>query len=165
MSRPHDWLFAVIDPAGAEVARFEARWQAEPEAARRGKGYRVEHVPPKADDAVTLLRLLREEVRDWQDVLSGEREGLDGLCARIDSYLQPDGKALGWIAELETRHFHFEAHGLTEEEANEAMGRLLDAHARQCGLRSDRWQNLYEGSFTTRHFMPGTGFRDGESLI
>lgn len=34
-----------------------------------------------------LLRRLREEVRDWQEALNGEREGLDELCAEIDEAL------------------------------------------------------------------------------
>ncbi len=34
------------------------------------------------------LRRLREEVRDWQDALCGEREGLDELCAEIDTILE-----------------------------------------------------------------------------
>lgn len=33
------------------------------------------------------LRTLRGEVRDWQAALSGERAGLDDLCARIDALL------------------------------------------------------------------------------
>lgn len=38
----------------------------------------------------SLLRELRDEVRDWQDALGGERPGLDALCARIDAHLEPD---------------------------------------------------------------------------
>jgi hypothetical protein len=39
-------------------------------------------------DAIDYLVRLREEVRDWQDALCGEREGLDELCAEIDAYTQ-----------------------------------------------------------------------------
>lgn len=41
------------------------------------------------EKAIELLRELREECRDWQDALSGEREGLDDLCGRIDEFLDP----------------------------------------------------------------------------
>jgi hypothetical protein len=34
-----------------------------------------------------LLAELRDECRDWQDALSGEREGFDELCQRIDAVL------------------------------------------------------------------------------
>lgn len=59
-------------------------------------------------DAVALLFQLREEVRDWEEALGGEREGLDELCARVDSFLacpadplgpvEPDGLAVGMVA-------------------------------------------------------------------
>lgn len=39
--------------------------------------------------AALLLITLREEVRDWQEALGGEREGLDELCAEIDELLKP----------------------------------------------------------------------------
>lgn len=39
-------------------------------------------------DPINLLIDLREEVRDWQDALSGERDGLDELCARVDVFLE-----------------------------------------------------------------------------
>jgi hypothetical protein len=35
-------------------------------------------------NTIDLLCRLRFEVRDWQDALSGGREGLDELCAEID---------------------------------------------------------------------------------
>jgi hypothetical protein len=35
-----------------------------------------------------LLRELREEVKDWQDALCGERDGLDELCAKVDAALE-----------------------------------------------------------------------------
>lgn len=34
-----------------------------------------------------LLRALREECRDWQHALSGERPDLDELCASVDAVL------------------------------------------------------------------------------
>jgi len=37
---------------------------------------------------ITLLRKLRKEVKDWQEALSGEREGLDELCAQVDVALK-----------------------------------------------------------------------------
>lgn len=67
----------------------------------------------------------------------------------------------GYIVTLETRNFSFEAHGRTEEEANEAMGRTLTRHAAQYTLPADWWAD-YE--FATRLFRPGTAFRDGEAL-
>ncbi len=38
-------------------------------------------------DASTLLKDLREECRDWQDALSGERPELDDVCGRVDEFL------------------------------------------------------------------------------
>lgn len=67
----------------------------------------------------------------------------------------------GWIVTLETRHFSFEAHGSTEEEANEAMGRALARHAQQYRQPDDWWQ---EYEFATRRFQPGTVTRDGEPI-
>jgi len=68
------------------------------------------------------------------------------------------GRPVGSIASLETRHWSFEAHGLDEAGAREAMKRLLDEHGRQCGLPKD-WAEAYE--VTVRDFAPGTGCRDG----
>lgn len=34
---------------------------------------------------IDLLCRLRAETRDWQDALSGERDGLDALCAEVDA--------------------------------------------------------------------------------
>lgn len=70
---------------------------------------------------------------------------------------------VGFIARLDTRHFSFEAHGLTEEQANEAMGRTLTAHGTQCGLSADWWEEYADG-FTTTPFLPGVGTRDGSPL-
>jgi hypothetical protein len=64
----------------------------------------------------------------------------------------------GAIATLETRHWSFEAHGLDEAGAREAMSRLLAEHGRQCSLPSD-WSKEYE--VAVREFAPGTGCRDG----
>lgn len=66
----------------------------------------------------------------------------------------------GYIVTLTTRHFHFEGHGVTEEEANEAMGRALVAHGRQMDLPND-WADPYLGEFQTTPFHPGASFRDG----
>jgi hypothetical protein len=41
-------------------------------------------------EAVSLLRELREECRDWQEALCGERDGLDELCARVDGFLSKE---------------------------------------------------------------------------
>jgi hypothetical protein len=38
--------------------------------------------------SIDLLCRLRCEVRDWQEALSGEREGLDELCAEIDAHIE-----------------------------------------------------------------------------
>lgn len=40
-----------------------------------------------APDLLHLLSELREEVRDWQDALCGERAGLDPLCEQIDALI------------------------------------------------------------------------------
>lgn len=66
---------------------------------------------------------------------------------------------VGYILTLETRHFSFEAHGATEEDAIEAMGRTLQAHSKTYHLPDD-WCKPYLGEFKTREFTPGAGFRD-----
>lgn len=71
---------------------------------------------------------------------------------------------VGFIVTLETRNFSFEAHGATEEQANETMGRLLRRHGQQYGLPSD-WSDPYLDAFKTREFLPGVGFRDDERTI
>ena len=38
-------------------------------------------------NSIDLLCRLRFEVRDWQEALSGEREGLDELCEEIDRHI------------------------------------------------------------------------------
>ncbi len=68
---------------------------------------------------------------------------------------------LGVIASMETRHFSFEAHGLDEEDARRSMLKLLEEHARQCGM-PPHWHDQYETRF--RDFVPGTGYRDGEIM-
>lgn len=69
----------------------------------------------------------------------------------------------GFILTLETDHFSFEAHGETEEEAIEAMGRALNEHGRQYRLPRD-WADPYLDGFKTREFTPGAGFRDDERI-
>jgi len=69
----------------------------------------------------------------------------------------------GFIVTLETDHFSFEAHGETEEEANEAMGRALKSHGKLYNLRDD-WADPWLGCFETREFVPGASYRDGERL-
>ena len=66
-----------------------------------------------------------------------------------------------FIVTMQTTHFFFEAHGYTEEEANEAMGAAITVHTKQYGLEADWWSD-YE--FNTRRFEPGLCFRDGERL-
>ncbi len=39
-------------------------------------------------DAIDLLCELRDEVRDWEEALSGERPSLTELPQRIDQYIQ-----------------------------------------------------------------------------
>lgn len=41
---------------------------------------------------VEKLAALREEMRDWQEALGGEREGLDDLCASADALLAELGE-------------------------------------------------------------------------
>lgn len=48
----------------------------------------LRHAAETEQSATTqLLKELREECRDWQDALSGEREGFDELCQRVDAVL------------------------------------------------------------------------------
>lgn len=70
---------------------------------------------------------------------------------------------MGYIVTLDTRHFSFEAHGITETDANEAMGRTLAQHGRQYGLPDD-WADEFLSGFETRPFLPGFGFRDGSAI-
>lgn len=70
---------------------------------------------------------------------------------------------VGYILTLETRHFSFEAHGITEEDAIEAIGRAMKVHARQYNLPED-WDTFYLDSFKTRKFTPGAGFRGDEQI-
>lgn len=67
----------------------------------------------------------------------------------------------GYIVTLETEHFVFEADGETEEQANEAMGRLLNRHRDQYAL-PDEWWSAYD--FNTRAFCPGVATRNGEAI-
>lgn len=69
----------------------------------------------------------------------------------------------GYITRLETRHFSFEAHGLTEAEAWQTLQRGLATHGRQCDLRDD-WAAEYAESITYRPFMPGVAFRDDTEI-
>lgn len=71
--------------------------------------------------------------------------------------------AAGYIVQLYTEHFTFEAHGVTEEEANEAMGRALKRHGEQYQLPVD-WSDDYVGGFQTTPFRPGRATRDGTPL-
>lgn len=70
----------------------------------------------------------------------------------------------GFILTLETRHFSFEAHGETEEQAIEAMGLTLQVHGKQYHLPED-WADPFLNDFKTREFMPGAGFRDDARLF
>ncbi|MGN5375831.1 hypothetical protein [Sphingomonas hankookensis] len=71
--------------------------------------------------------------------------------------------AAGYVVQLQTEHFRFEAHGWTEEEANELMGTLLTHHGRQYGLPAD-WADPYLDSFETIAFRPGWIARDGNPV-
>ena len=64
---------------------------------------------------------------------------------------------------LETDHFSFEAHGITEEQATEIMGHVLKKHGEQYRL-PDNWSDPYLNWIETRLFTPGVGFRDGEEI-
>jgi hypothetical protein len=68
---------------------------------------------------------------------------------------------VAWVITYETSHFSFEGHGLTEEQANEALGRALTAHGERLGLPSDWWEG---DDFRTTAVIPGAGFRDGEMI-
>jgi len=79
------------------------------------------------------------------------------LLAAMELPIKPP--VAGYIVTLETEHFVFEADGVTEEEANEAMGRLLNIHRDQYYL-SDEWWTDYD--FSTRKFVPGVATRNGD---
>lgn len=68
----------------------------------------------------------------------------------------------GYLLELDTRKFAFQAFGRTEEEAIETMGRALNRHAEQYGLASD-WSDVYE--YRTTPIVFGSAYRDNERLI
>lgn len=67
----------------------------------------------------------------------------------------------GYIATVETRHFSFEGHGTTKDSARASLAAALLIHGHQYGL-PDHWAAGFEENI--RPFMPGLGFRDGESL-
>lgn len=70
-------------------------------------------------------------------------------------------KPIAYVVFYDTTHFSFEGHGVTEEQANEALGRALTAHGERLGLASDWWEG---DDFRTVAVIPGAGFRDGEMI-
>lgn len=78
-------------PDGTEppdIALWNAAWTS-------AKARHLTEAPAPNPEA--LLRELREEVIDWQEALCGEREGLDDLCARIDTALGIERPVWPWI--------------------------------------------------------------------
>lgn len=69
-----------------------------------------------------------------------------------------------YILRLDTRHFSFEAHGSTEEQAIEALGQCLTKHGEQTGLAPDWWEE-FAGDFQTTPFQPGAAWRDDHRMI
>jgi hypothetical protein len=70
---------------------------------------------------------------------------------------------LGFIVSLTTEHFWFEAHGMTEEAANEALGAALTRHGEAMAIPPNWWED-YAESFETRAFIPGSATRDGSPV-
>lgn len=48
---------------------------------------------------MALLCQLRAETLDWQEALSGEREGLDEICEAVDRHLDSAGERYGYGCE------------------------------------------------------------------
>lgn len=72
------------------------------------------------------------------------------------------------LASIHSQHFHFEACGLTRDEAMEALRKLLAEHGRQYSLKRN-WMAQAMGAhwkddINFRSFCPGDGYRDGERI-
>lgn len=66
-----------------------------------------------------------------------------------------------YVVIYDSQNFSFEGHGISEEQANEALGRALTAHGERLGLPADWWEG---DDFRTTAVIPGAGFRDGEMI-
>lgn len=66
-----------------------------------------------------------------------------------------------WRAELDSENFHFDAIGMDEESAREALEIGLRAHARQHRIDGD-WYRSYE--IRTRVILMGAAYRDREEI-
>lgn len=113
-----------------------------------------------------LLALFMEGVLNGGHTLYDEKRGkfLVGDVGQLTDDAAPVADAMmpaAWVVTYETSHFSFEGHGLTEEQANEALGRALTAHGERLGLASDWWEG---DDFRTTAVIPGAGFRDGEMI-
>jgi hypothetical protein len=68
-----------------------------------------------------------------------------------------------WLATLSTRHFNFEAAGLTEDEAREALAFGLVHHANQHSL-DENWTFDMLNDASIRALNLGACTRDGNPL-
>lgn len=73
-----------------------------------------------------------------------------------------------WVANVESRHFSFEAYGTTADSAMVAMRRLLEEHAaitlRGGGPAIDGFVNDCMAELEPQERYLGEGYRDGECL-
>lgn len=68
-------------------------------------------------------------------------------------------------AELDTRHFSFEAYGTTEENARQLMVITLVRHAVQTGISAADLIEAMRGSINVYRVAVGQGYRDREPLV
>jgi hypothetical protein len=66
-----------------------------------------------------------------------------------------------WRTTMQTEHFTFEGYGYSEEDANGALGRALDVHARQYAIADPEWWTPYAQESERLEFG---GYRDGERI-
>lgn len=92
-----------------------------------------------------------------------------GLSAMAAQAVRPDpepGSAAMmtfWIAELETRNFHFEAFAESRDAAISALARGLAAHGRQYKL-APRWFDEFEEDVTVHQVAVGACYRDHQEI-
>jgi len=69
-----------------------------------------------------------------------------------------------WLAEVDTRHFHFEGIGQTKQEAETRLRRALRLHAIQYSIGdTERWIRTEAEGMQVRLLMTGS-YRDRERL-
>lgn len=71
-----------------------------------------------------------------------------------------------FIASVDTRNFDFEAFGLTDAQAREALRQTLVKHVQQYAPRiADDWVGLTMEDCSVREVWIGAGYRDRQLLI